>query len=77
LISLNLVKKSIHKWCNESLNKRITISIDEKIESKIRKIQASQIAKYNKAISFSTILCEIISEGLKEYEFSETVLEEF
>jgi len=46
--------------------RRVTITIDAEIESKIRKIQAKQITHSNKAISFSSVIDQLLKKGLNE-----------
>lgn len=47
--------------------RRVTITLDPSLESKIRNIQAKKITESNKAISFSNIINEVLKEGLKEF----------
>jgi len=47
--------------------RRITITLDEKIESTIRKIQAKKISENNKSVSFSKIVGQILKKGLIEF----------
>ncbi len=46
--------------------RRVTITLDLRLESKIRNLQAKKISESNKAISFSKIINEILKQGLKE-----------
>jgi len=46
--------------------RRITITLDMSLESKIRSLQAKKITETNKAISFSRIIEEILKQGLKD-----------
>ena len=46
--------------------RRVTITLDPSLESKIRSVQAKKITETNKAISFSNIINEILKQGLKE-----------
>ncbi len=46
--------------------RRVTITLDPRLESKIRNLQAKKITETNKAISFSYIINEILKQGLKE-----------
>jgi len=48
--------------------RRVTITIDEKLESKIRAIQAKKISESKKSISFSTVINEIIKNGIKNFD---------
>jgi len=45
--------------------RRITITLDEKIEMKIRHLQAQKIAAFNRSISFSQVLNQILKDALK------------
>ena len=45
--------------------KRITIMLDGELDKKIRSIQAKQIMKYEKSVSFSHVLNEILRKGFK------------
>jgi len=47
--------------------RRVIITLDRQIESKIRVIQAKMISESNKAISFSNVINQILKEGLKDY----------
>ena len=44
--------------------KRITIMIDEDLDKKLRMIQAKQIAKDNKSVSYSKVLNEAVRTRL-------------
>jgi len=46
--------------------RRVTITLDPRLETKIRNLQAKKITETNKAISFSRIINEILKQGLKE-----------
>jgi len=46
--------------------RRVTITLDPSVESKIRSLQAKKITETNKAISFSNIINEVLKQGLKE-----------
>jgi len=48
--------------------RRVTISIDPSLESKIRNLQARKISESKKAISFSNIVNEILKKGLEAYD---------
>jgi len=48
--------------------RRVTITIDEKLESRIRAIQAKKILESKKSISFSTVINEIIKNGIKNFD---------
>jgi len=45
--------------------RRVTITLDDKLESKIREIQAKKISESKKSISFSNVVEEILKQGLK------------
>jgi len=49
------------------MNRRITITIDKTLETKLRTIQAAKITETNKSVSFSQILNLILLEGLKNH----------
>jgi ribosomal protein S3AE len=51
------------------MNKRITITIDESIDSKIRQIQAEKITATNSSISFSQVINEILKGALNTTNF--------
>jgi hypothetical protein len=51
--------------CEIMAIRRVTIVLDEKNESKLRKLQADQILKNNEHRSFSKIINCVIAEGLK------------
>ena len=40
----------------------------EKLESKIRAIQAKKISESKKSVSFSTVINEIIKNGIKNFD---------
>jgi len=44
--------------------KRVTITIDEFVDLKIREIQAEQISALNKCISFSQVLNQLLKQSL-------------
>jgi len=50
--------------------KRITITLDETLESKIRTIQAQRITQQNKSISFSQVLNQILKSALDNGNFN-------
>jgi len=50
--------------------KRITITLDETLESKIRTIQAEKISKQNKSISFSQVLNQLLKDALDNGNFN-------
>jgi len=45
--------------------KRITIILDEDLRKKLHEIQAKQIKKSEKSVSFSRVLNEVLRKGLK------------
>ncbi len=47
--------------------RRVTITLDVKLDSKIRDIQAKKILETTKSVSFSEVIEEILREGLKAY----------
>ena len=47
--------------------RRVTITLDDKLDSKIRAIQAKKILGTTKSVSFSEVIEEILREGLKAY----------
>jgi len=47
--------------------RRITISLDQRIESRIRNVQARKMVESNKSISFSKVINEVLKQGLKEF----------
>ena len=44
--------------------RRITITIDEQLDSAIRNIQAKKISENNKSVSFSEVVSQILKKGL-------------
>ena len=49
------------------MTRRVTITLETHIESKIRDIQAKKITETRKSISFSNVINQVLKEGLKEY----------
>jgi len=47
------------------MTRRITVSLDENLESKIREIQVKMMTDTNRSVSFSRVLNNILKEGLK------------
>ena len=45
--------------------KRITIIIDDDLDKKLRLLQAKEIAKSTKSVSFSSTLNEVLRKSLK------------
>lgn len=57
------------------MNKRITITIEKNVESKIREIQAEKILSTNRSISFSQVVNDILKNALNgnsEFKFVES-----
>jgi len=52
--------------------RRVTITLDDKLDSKIRAIQAKKILEATKSVSFSEVIEEILREGLKAYSYFDT-----
>jgi len=48
------------------MNKRITIMIDDKLNKKIRLLQAKMIQKENKSISYSYVVNLLLKNSLKQ-----------
>ena len=48
-----------------TMSKRITVMIDDDLEEKLRQLQAKQIAKTMKSVSFSGTLNDVIRKGIK------------
>jgi len=46
------------------VRKRVTITIDESVDSKIREIQVIQIPKLNKSVSYSEVLNQLLKQSL-------------
>jgi len=60
-----IVMLTILMWVSGILvRKRVTITIDESLDSKIREIQVIQIPKLNKSISYSEILNQLLKQSL-------------
>ena len=56
---------TILMWVSGILvRKRVTITIDESLDSKIREIQVIQIPKLNKSISYSEVLNQLLKQSL-------------
>jgi len=47
--------------------RRVTITLDETLVSKIRALQAKKISETKKSVSFSKIIEEVLKQGLKAY----------
>lgn len=50
------------------MSQRITIMLDSEISSKLRNIQSKMIKTSDKSVSFSKVINEILTEGLKHYK---------
>ena len=48
------------------MSRRITIMIEDDLEKKLRAYQAKQIKNSNKSVSFSKVLNQAVTEGLKK-----------
>jgi len=46
------------------VRKRVTITIEESVDSTIREIQAMQISELNKSISFSQVIDQLLKQSL-------------
>lgn len=44
---------------------RITIMLDEKLQRKIREMQAKQLRESNQSVSFSSVINKILADALK------------
>jgi len=47
--------------------RRITITLEPHLESRIRDIQAKKITESKRAISFSNVINQVLKEGLKQF----------
>ena len=47
------------------MNKRITITLDNHLETKLRELQADKISTYNKSVSFSEVVNQVLRKGLE------------
>jgi hypothetical protein len=45
---------------------RVTVLIDDEIMAKLRNVQASMIKNSSKSVSFSSVLNQILEEGLRK-----------
>jgi len=52
--------------------RRITITLDQKIESKIKELQIKKENQINRSVSFSKILNQVLMDALKNGEFVES-----
>ncbi len=48
------------------MNRRVTISLDHTLESEIRAIQAKKISETKKGVSLSSVINDLLKQGLKE-----------
>jgi len=46
--------------------RRVTITLDLNLESKIRAIQTKKISETQKGVSFSSVIKDVLKQGLKE-----------
>ena len=46
------------------MGKRVTVTVDDDLVRRLRTLQAKQIKKYQKSISFSKIINELIRKSL-------------
>ena len=46
------------------VRKRVTITIDESVDSMIRDIQVKQISELNKSISYSQVIDQLLKQSL-------------
>jgi len=49
------------------MSQRITVMLDDSLITKLRKIQAKQILKTKKSISFSRVLNQELKSGFKKH----------
>ncbi len=47
------------------MNRRVTITLDNTLESKIRAIQAKKILETKKSVSFSSVINDFLKQGLE------------
>ena len=50
------------------MNHRVTITLDHTLESKIRAIHAKKISETNKGVSFSSVINDLLKQGLKDFD---------
>ena len=53
------------------MSQRITIVLDSEISTKLRNIQSRMIKSQNKSVSFSSVINEILNEGLKHHKIKD------
>ncbi len=53
--------------------KPVTITIDAKLDEKVRRIQASVISSTGSSWSYSEILGLVVEEGLKKFKVSDII----
>ena len=51
--------------------RRITITLDQRIETKIKELQIKKENQINRSVSFSKILNQVLMDALKNGEFIE------
>ncbi len=44
------------------MKRRVTITLDQKLESKIRAIQAKKISEIKKGVSFSSVINDVLKQ---------------
>ena len=49
------------------MKRRVTITLDNTLVSKIRAIQAKKISETKKAVSFSSVVNDVLKQGLEEF----------
>ena len=49
------------------MNRRVSITLDNTLESEIRAIQAKKISETKKGVSFSSVINDLLKQGLKEF----------
>lgn len=47
------------------MNKRVTVVLDDDLIKKLRDLQAMKITKTRNTVSFSSVICEVLENGLK------------
>jgi len=54
-------------WLSDKMIRRVTITLDDTLVSKIRALQAKKISETKKSVSFSNVIEEVLKQGLKAY----------
>ena len=57
------------------MKRRVTILVDDDIDSMVRSVQAKAITEHSKSISYSFVLSIIVKEGLKRKDAVEKIIE--